>query len=73
MRKNYKEIFELRLASISGLTGIPVAANGLNITTTNGFYHLFNNGNELTHEGYTASEMLAYLEGLLKGLQFKRK
>lgn len=39
MRKNYKEIFELRLASISGLTGIPVAANGLNITTTNGFYH----------------------------------
>lgn len=72
MRKNYKEIFEVRLASISGLTGIPVAANGLNINTSNGFYHLYNGGNELTHDGCTASEMLAYLEGLLKGLQFKR-
>lgn len=85
MRKNYKAIFEAKLGIISGLTGIPKAVpytdkSGMKYITytfTNGFYHLVimqdsSVFQELTPTGYTASEFDGYLEGMLKGLQFKR-
>lgn len=84
MRKNYKEIFDNRLNMISNLTGIPIVPDQrskyyVRYEHLDNLYYLLliesdcGISKALNHKGSrSASGFEEFLDGLIKGLEFKR-